>query len=1194
MKLTFDYYHNLEKVNLDLYNPDGRELFPLSTTDKKLTLRFNDLSELSFRTDSTTTLSDGTQVELEAYEYVQAKRLVRLENVGWFQISEIEEVSNGKIKYKKVTAKSYQAVLRDRGFLSEERVYCFYNQNDPFDTRYDSSNEASIPSVLGQLYKQLGINQNLEQGRDEPETPYQDWTVTYINPALIYTGNGERCRTFKENVTNGYDWIINDVEEAFGIVVLFDFMYKTIHVLSPEEITERVNIIYTFNNFMREISIDEDSEDIVTVLNCSGDNCDITAVNPTGTNYICDFSYFMDKINYRWMSPSLISKIEEWEAECDANKDIYTDYILQLRELYVQDTKYKTDLQSNSMFLQDLKNAQAKRSVVGSGTAGDHCGTVSVETVGRDETSITSHSDYYSTPFDGDSEITAYKSPPTYDPNTSKWSFSGDSKTGTADEIVEFNLSDSNSSADNYWYFYDTSNKSSYCKLTSSATVNSEAITASYYCSGFDRYIAFTYPSTDASTGKVTYTDTLQDWINLREKVCDSLNKKIYGYSYETETPTSSSIYGRIKAVSAQLNDISSKLNILSYFSKTPELLRELNYYWIEGDYTNDNIAVLETTTLAESIDLSNELIEAGKMELSKVSQPRYSFTIDSIDATKQYEFKSQMELLELGKIITIEKEEGVWYYPALLEIAINLDNEEDFGLSFANATRLDDWGFTYGDLVATSSATSRQVSANWQNLLAYSKDRQNISSIIKDPLNATLRAAFANMSNQEFIVDNTGILGRKKISETSSDFEDEQVRLINNVLMFTDDNWQTSKTALGKISYTDENKKQVVSYGLIAETIIGSLIMGNSLKIRNNDNSVTINESGITIKSTMENDQGEEEEVVVFKASSNGELIVRNYATVESVASAIDLANNGINAYVKSINSNISSFGWSLTSTGFYLYSAFDSVVRVTEDGLYVKGKISAKSGDIGGFTIGSSLYTGDMTSFTTGDTTQEGIYIGKEGIQMRAVTDDGKIGRFWVNEYGRMSLQMGEPGTGYFLSFDFDGLHVHNGLDITEVGCESLGLQSDKIQIYTMTDSGSPVSVIPILFRAQTNDYYLSGNWYLNNSSIATTSWRGAKDEIETLPSKYEVLFDNLKPVRFKYIHGDSGRYHTGFILDELKDAIDAAGLDTNEVGAYCVNDSSTGEGGIRYEELIAICVKKIKTLENEINILKNKLEE
>ena len=143
-------------------------------------------------------------------------------------------------------------------------------------------------------------------------------------------------------------------------------------------------------------------------------------------------------------------------------------------------------------------------------------------------------------------------------------------------------------------------------------------------------------------------------------------------------------------------------------------------------------------------------------------------------------------------------------------------------------------------------------------------------------------------------------------------------------------------------------------------------------------------------------------------------------------------------------------------------------------------------------------------------------------------------------------------------------------------------------------MTDSGNPVSVIPILFRAQTNDYYLSGNWYLNNSSIATTSWRGAKDEIETLPSKYEVLFDNLKPVRFKYIHGDSGRYHTGFILDELKDAIDAAGLDTNEVGAYCVNDSSTGEGGIRYEELIAICVKKIKTLENEINILKNKLEE
>ena len=69
MKLTFDYYHNLEKVELRLCNPDGRELFPLPGKNRNLTLRFNDLSELTFEVESKITLSDNTVVDLEAYDY---------------------------------------------------------------------------------------------------------------------------------------------------------------------------------------------------------------------------------------------------------------------------------------------------------------------------------------------------------------------------------------------------------------------------------------------------------------------------------------------------------------------------------------------------------------------------------------------------------------------------------------------------------------------------------------------------------------------------------------------------------------------------------------------------------------------------------------------------------------------------------------------------------------------------------------------------------------------------------------------------------------------------------------------------------------------------------------------------------------------------------------------------------------------
>jgi hypothetical protein len=183
-------------------------------------------------------------------------------------------------------------------------------------------------------------------------------------------------------------------------------------------------------------------------------------------------------------------------------------------------------------------------------------------------------------------------------------------------------------------------------------------------------------------------------------------------------------------------------------------------------------------------------------------------------------------------------------------------------------------------------------------------------------------------------------------------------------------------------------------------------------------------------------------------------------------------------------------------------------------------------------------------------------------------------------------------DPGTGTFFSFDFDGFHIDNGLDITDDEFEDIGIQPGKIQIYTTSSSGSPMSVIPIVFDAKNITYYLNGTWYLNNSEIATTSWREAKEDIEELPASYEIMFDNLRPVRFKYVEGASGRYHTGFILDEMKDAMDVAGLTTAEVGAYCISDETTGRGGIRYGELIAICVSKIQKLERELNILKNSI--
>lgn len=99
---------------------------------------------------------------------------------------------------------------------------------------------------------------------------------------------------------------------------------------------------------------------------------------------------------------------------------------------------------------------------------------------------------------------------------------------------------------------------------------------------------------------------------------------------------------------------------------------------------------------------------------------------------------------------------------------------------------------------------------------------------------------------------------------------------------------------------------------------------------------------------------------------------------------------------------------------------------------------------------------------------------------------------------------------------------------------------------------------------------------------SGGAITSDARLKNSISNLAddSRYETLFNLLRPVSYKYNDGQSGRTHMGFIAQELKQALEEAGFTTKEIAAY-VEFASEAEGldgyecTIRYEEIIPMIV-------------------
>ena len=119
-----------------------------------------------------------------------------------------------------------------------------------------------------------------------------------------------------------------------------------------------------------------------------------------------------------------------------------------------------------------------------------------------------------------------------------------------------------------------------------------------------------------------------------------------------------------------------------------------------------------------------------------------------------------------------------------------------------------------------------------------------------------------------------------------------------------------------------------------------------------------------------------------------------------------------------------------------------------------------------------------------------------------------------------------------------------------------------------------------------------------WCSQSSINSTSDRNEKNSIECLSDKYDVFFDELQPVRYKFNQNDSNRYHVGFIAQDVEEALNIAEIPTSDFAGYLAyekEDGSTGYG-LRYSEFIALNTyeiqklkKKIETLEEELNQLK-----
>lgn len=99
-----------------------------------------------------------------------------------------------------------------------------------------------------------------------------------------------------------------------------------------------------------------------------------------------------------------------------------------------------------------------------------------------------------------------------------------------------------------------------------------------------------------------------------------------------------------------------------------------------------------------------------------------------------------------------------------------------------------------------------------------------------------------------------------------------------------------------------------------------------------------------------------------------------------------------------------------------------------------------------------------------------------------------------------------------------------------------------------------------------------------------------RNIKNSIEALPEKYVRMFDLVEPRRYKLNSGTSGRFHTGFIAQEVEDAMRACGINSQEFAGWAAAKRKDGSETyfLRYSEFIPILWAKVREQEERLKRL------
>lgn len=298
-------------------------------------------------------------------------------------------------------------------------------------------------------------------------------------------------------------------------------------------------------------------------------------------------------------------------------------------------------------------------------------------------------------------------------------------------------------------------------------------------------------------------------------------------------------------------NKINDFLNFEKYLGTT--LWKEFTTYRMDDEYSNSNY-ISDGLTNSQIFDRAREFITVAEKELKKAATPVHTISTDLKNLLIIPRFENIKNQFQVGNWLRVKVDDRI-YKLKLLSYSVDYEDVGTIQVTFSDVSDVFSMRDALADVLAGAQSMSKSYDATKRQAETGKKGTAMVSGWVEKGLTATA-IKYKNSNNETIVMDSHGLLARNQ-NPITEEYSDQQAKLVSWGIAFTTDAWRTVKAAVGEFSYWNPiSKQKETDYGVIANTLVGNLILSESVGVYNENNSIALNKDGLTI--TTNGDDGE------------------------------------------------------------------------------------------------------------------------------------------------------------------------------------------------------------------------------------------------------------------------------------------------------------------------------------------------